>query len=374
MNADNLHELISRYELKIDKLYGPDHYELFKWQAVRCWQENWYQPVDSFSSFIDRFNAARREFGLFMDNSRMHPSTGVVKLWEKEPETVEKLFYEVLFAEDNGDPDIRQDHMDTFVEGFESLRVKYFPGNWSYKHDRHSASVLLAANSPEENYVYKSNNALKMAEYIDFGLRIGSGQSFSLKNYYIMCDGICEALKEHPSLLEKHFAALNKTHYIDKSLHLLTFDLIYCCYCYNYYKDLVSPATGRTIRRRTDQTKTQVTIEATPAEKEERQREIKELEAQIEKLELSCNNFEDIPLLGVQVTTTKYGTGVVIWQEINKIKVRFKDVEKAYILDERYSLRPSFEDDDQIVSAFTQYAFEMRELAKLKAQLDVLQK
>ena len=30
MNYDNLHELINRYEEKIDVLYGTEHYELFK--------------------------------------------------------------------------------------------------------------------------------------------------------------------------------------------------------------------------------------------------------------------------------------------------------------------------------------------------------
>ena len=34
-----------------------------------------------------------------MDNSRMHPSTGVIKLWEKEPDTVEHLFLDILFAD-----------------------------------------------------------------------------------------------------------------------------------------------------------------------------------------------------------------------------------------------------------------------------------
>ena len=33
MNTDNLHELIDRYESKIDKLYNEEHDELFKWRA-----------------------------------------------------------------------------------------------------------------------------------------------------------------------------------------------------------------------------------------------------------------------------------------------------------------------------------------------------
>ncbi|MEE0873313.1 MAG: hypothetical protein UIH27_07575, partial [Ruminococcus sp.] len=83
----------------------------------------------AFVSFADRFNAARKEFSLFIDNSRMHPSTGVIKLWEKEPETVERLFCEVLFADAHGDVSEVQNNMDKFLDEYENLRSKYFPSN-----------------------------------------------------------------------------------------------------------------------------------------------------------------------------------------------------------------------------------------------------
>ena len=146
--------------------------------------DEWFKPDTAFASFADRFNAARKEFSLFIDNSHMHPSTGVIKLWEKEPETVERLFYEVLFADAHGDVSEVQNNMDKFLEEYENLRCKYFPSNWSFKQDRHSASVFLAMNDPDFNYVYKSSEAQTMAKYVDFGLSIGSGSSFSLPNYY----------------------------------------------------------------------------------------------------------------------------------------------------------------------------------------------
>ena len=103
MNKDTLHELIKQYEDNIDMIYGNVHDELFKWQAMKVWRDEWFKPDDAFESFAERFNAARKEFSLFIDNSRMHPSTGVIKLWEKEPETVERLFYDILFSDACGD-------------------------------------------------------------------------------------------------------------------------------------------------------------------------------------------------------------------------------------------------------------------------------
>ena len=117
MNYDNLHELINRYESKIDLLYGTEHYELFKWEAFKTWRDAWFEPSQGFSSFGEKFSAARKGLGWFMDNSRMHPSTGVIKLWEKEPETVERLFTE-LFAESR-DVNKLQNQMDAFIEEYE---------------------------------------------------------------------------------------------------------------------------------------------------------------------------------------------------------------------------------------------------------------
>lgn len=135
------------------------------------WRNEWFKPADAFPSFADRFNAARKEFSLFIDNSRMHPSSGVIKLWEKEPAAIEELFQNVLFADANGSVSAVQDHMDAFLDGYEELRERYYPGNWSFKQDRHSASVYLAMNDPGFNYVFKSSEAATMAKYASLSKR-----------------------------------------------------------------------------------------------------------------------------------------------------------------------------------------------------------
>lgn len=371
MNKENLHELINRYEDNFDLINGKEHDELFKWKAMKVWRDEWQKPDTAFASFAERFNSARKEFSLFIDNSRMHPSTGVVKLWEKEPESVERLFCDVLFADAHGDAAAVQNNMDRFLEEYENLRCKYFPGNWSYKQDRHSASVFLAMNDPDFNFVYKSSEALQMAKYIDFGLRIGSGMYFSLPNYYQLCEEIVAALREHESLLKAHFGRLKPEHYVDRSLHLLAFDLMYCCRTYNFYKGLTVPSTGETIRNK--RTPPALTQEEIARREAERLAKIDELEEQIAALERSCDEIAEISLIGVSVTTKLYGIGTVIEQDANTIKVRFSEVEKSYILDKKYSSRPQFEDDESIVSAFTEYGRAQEQINSLRRELASLQ-
>lgn len=371
MNTDNLHELIKRYEDNFDMLNGNEHNELFKWKAMKTWREEWFKPDSAFSTFADRFNEARKDFLIFIDNKRIHPSNGVIKLWEKDPREVERLFCEVLFADAQGDVAAVQNNMDRFLEEYETLRCKYFPGNWSYKQTRHSASVFLAMDKPDFNYVYMSGKAVTMAKYIDFEASIGTGQNFSLPNYYRMCDGIVEVLKEHSSLLDKHFGRLTPEHYKDESLHLLAFDLMYCCYSYKFYDGLTAPSTGITIRRGKKSGALQEDAELREKERLER---ISEIERQIEEAEHICDEFEDISLVGVQVTATQYGVGTVTEQDANKIKVQFSDIEKTFVLDERYPNRPRFEDDEQIVSAFTEYGRALEQIKRLRREQEVIQK
>lgn len=367
MNKENLHELINRYEDNIGLIYGDEHDELFKWRAMKVWRDEWFKPDTAFTSFSDRFSAAKKEFSLFIDNSRMHPSSGVIKLCEQEPDAVESLFREVLFANAHGDIAAVQDNMERFLDGYENLRQKYFPGNWSFKQDRHSASVFLAMNDPDFNFVFKSSEAHTMAKYLDFGFNIGSGMSFSLPNYYRLCEEIVNALKEHESLLATHFSKLTDEHYKDQSLHLLAFDLMYCCRTYNFYRGLTVPSTGKTVRKKS------VMSALTPEESEQRETErlkkIDAIELQISELERSCDEYAEISLIDVQVTAKPYGIGTVIEQDINKIKVRFAEVEKTFILDKKYLARPRFEDDDAIVSAFTEYGQTQEQIKRLQNEL-----
>ena len=368
MNLENLHELIRRYEEGLDWIYGPVHDELFKWRAMATWRREWRKPADAFESFADRFTAAKKDFLLFTDNSRMHPSTGVLKLWEKEPAAVERLF-DTLFAVSDGDIAAVQEHMDAFLEDYEELRQRYFPGNWSYKQDRHSASVYLAMNDPDLNFVFKSSEAATMARYIGFGLDIGAGASFNLQNYYHLCEVIVAALKEHGTLLERHFGRLDDRCFRDESLHLLAFDLMYCSRTYRFYHDLPVPARPEAARKTAD---TEKAAAETAQKEEERRNRIEAIERELVDLESILNDCEDISLIGVQVTSAQYGIGTVVGQEVNMIDVRFPELSKTFILSRKYPSRPRFEDDEAIVDAFTEYGDRMEKIGSLRKQLERL--
>lgn len=282
MNKENLHELIRRYEENYAELNNQTNDEIFKWKAVRCFQDEWFSAKNAGLDFSELFSKAKRETSVLIDNSTVSPANGIVKMAQEEPKEVERLFREVLFADDGGNLELRQHHMEEFLEGIEAVRLKHFPGYWKYSQDRHAVSCYLALYKPEENYIYKYTPAEIFAQHIEFGKDIGSGDKFSLANYYEMCDLVVEALCEHTDLREAHRKLLTEEYYDDKSLHLLAFDVIYCASAYGFFAGLQHKTKKESIKAYTLE-------QIRKAEAEKRQEEIDELEAKIQTLELQLD-------------------------------------------------------------------------------------
>jgi len=355
MNRENLHKIISRYEAQYLEINNKENNEIFKWKAVACFQREWFSPNNKGIPFAVLFSKAKRESSVLIDNSTVSPANGIVKMAERDDAEVKRLFCDVLFAEDNGDLALRQQHMEEFLEGIERLRLKHFPSSWKFAQDRHAASCYLALFAPKNNYIYKYTHAESFAKYIEYGKDLGSGSNFSLANYYEMCDLVVEALREHPSLLTAHQELLKDGYYRDDRLHLLAFDVIYCASTYNLFTGLQHKAKQESIKAyRLEQLR--------QAEAEKLRVEIESLEAQIQAIDVQLDLYRSINLVGVQVNEKRYGVGTVVSQNVNTIKVAFADEERSYIINKKYSMRPTFEDDVQIVEAMTEY--EMKLVAK----------
>ena len=301
----------------------------------------------------------------------MHPSAGVLKLWQKDPVAVERLFREILFADDQGDVDQTQEKMDRFVEEYELLRSKYYPRHFSYKQDRHSASVFLAVNYPEKDYVYRSSDAGMMARYIEYGFSIGSGGSFCLRNYYHLCDEIVSALQEHKSLLEKHFSYLTDAYYRDESLHLLAFDIIYCCRTYNYYSGLPMPLSVKKGGvRKAVQLQTDEELETMRAALiDEKSAELSKLETAIEEIEARCEDLF-ISLINVEVVSGEHGIGTVVEQTGNSVVVQYPEKSVKMLMGRvpKTNKRPQFENDNDVWSSFSEFASSQDKLKRLVSE------
>ena len=85
----------------------------------------------------------------------------------------------------------------------------------------------------------------------------------------------------------------------------------------------------------------------------ERLQRITEIEDAIHALDVQMEPYEEISLLGVEVTEKSNGVGTVIAQDSNMITVQFPQKTTSYIINKKYKMRPHFENDEEIVDAFT---------------------
>ena len=114
-------------------------------------------------------------------------------------------------------------------------------------------------------------------------------------------------------------------------------------------------------------------LEQLRAEEEaERRKRIEELDREIRSLELSVEPYRDISLTDVEVSHIKYGTGVIVGQNVNQITVRFGDLEKVFVIHKKYRMRPVFENDNEVVEAFTAYSDTLDRIERLRSVRDRL--
>ena len=117
-----------------------------------------------------------------------------------------------------------------------------------------------------------------------------------------------------------------------------------------------------------------VEIAAREAADERFTEQLAAMQDEIDQVERSYDGCEDISLVGVQVTMSQLGKGTVIEQDMNRIKVAFEGLEKTYILDKKFIARPKFENDEEVVSAFTVYARARERISFLETQIASLEK
>ncbi len=368
MNRENLHELICRYEDNFYMINDRKHDEIFKWKVVKCFRDVWFADEYRDLPFAKRFHLATKDSSVLINNSMISPTNGVVKLAEEYPEEVEKLFSETLFSGETN-PEIVQQQMDRFLNEMERLRQEKFPRFYRYKQERHAASCYLAFFNPEVHFIYRYSEAEEFAKYIEFGKDLGAGADFSLPNYYEMANLVVDALKEHQSLIDRHndFIKDAPKYYRDESLHLMAFDLMYCCRCYNFY-------TGMTHASKKDSLKAYTQKQAQEKAAQERMERLREMEDQLHAIDVELERVEDISLMDVEVTLKGFGSGVVVFHDHNTIRVQFLDALKTFIISKKFPQRPSFDDDEVIVEAYTRYAELLEDKKRITAAMNALSK
>ena len=361
MNKDNLHALIDRYEADYEHINGPEHNEKFKWAAIRCFRDIWFSEEAKEMPFDKKFKLATKECSFLIDGGFAHPTVGIVKMAQQQPEKVASLFENLLFAPYASLPELGN-RVDSFLEQINALRQELFPRYGSYKQDLHAASCYLTLFAPEKHFIYRYTYLKKFALYTEYG------KGLDLPGLYDLSEIVVQALREHPTLMAKYDALFknDEKYYYDESLHMMVYDLIYCCRCYNYYEGLsYTPPTPAKAKA-----KAKAVAKAQPQDRQKLQEEIETLDREIEELSLRLErlDMDEISLVGVEVSHPMYGRGIVTDQQANTITVDFgENPVRKYALSDTLTNRPSFEGEADVLPLFGEYTRLTKQIKKLES-------
>ena len=213
-----LHDVLVKYKKFLStKEWGKE--ELYKWKAIKTFQDNWNYDADNFAEMLER---SLNETKNLLDTRNKYSRAMIVRMAEWAPNEVRYMFG-ALYNE-NEDVCSR-------IEGFKqtsfNIFQKYNHGEGNHFQDEHAISVYLWLKFPSKYYIYQFGIVKEVAARLNTGLVFKQGQSQNnMRNFYSFYDELCNLLKqdhELKAILEKQL--VGNTHYPDSELRTLTVDL-----------------------------------------------------------------------------------------------------------------------------------------------------
>lgn len=364
MNRENLSKLISNYIAKFDYINNEVNMEYYKWKAVKHFQDHW--NIDALD-FAAMFKEALRESSNLINNKFVQPTNGILKLAEN-PEVTEivRQMFRDLLVDDGGNIDKRQDKIYAFLEKADELINIHFKGSWKFAQDMRAVIFYLSFIEPDKNYMFKATQAKEFMYCIEYGNDFGSGENFSLRKYYEMCDELVLVIKETPELIELHKKRMSNSMWADEDYHILAYDIIYSAIVYNLYNNItiVKPIRNK-------------------AQTHEQQRQQKrvELEALLEQVNNDLNsalqertNYDEFSTKGLEVYHKVFGEGIVVEHNVDLIAIRFGEQVKEFQMPQGFSKGFLRTESTEITEIFNTIAKLDDVVSKLKSQQAYLQR
>ena len=359
MNRENLNKLISNYIENFEHINNEVNMEYYKWEAVKHFQDHWDIDAPDFASM---FKESVKATDNLINNRIVQPTNGIVKLAEHSEltEDVRQMFKD-LMVDDNGDISKRQDKIYAFLDKADELLNIYYKGSWKYAQDMRTVIFYLSLLDPKQNYMFKATQAREFMYCIEYGNDFGSGENFSLKKYYAMCNELVAAIKETPELMELHQNRMTESMWADDDYHILAYDIIYSAIVYNLYNNITISKPNR------NKTKAQDHEKARNEKRESLTVELESLSNHLNDLLMNRATYDDFSAKGLIVKHKIFGEGVVIAHNGNMLIIKFGAQEKRFQMPQGFSNGFLKTDSDEIMEMFNEIASLDDQIAKIKS-------
>lgn len=211
-----LKEVLVQYK----KDFLPKHWEdeKYKWEAVKCFQDNWDVKAEDFADMLSRSLSKTYNLLASMNNFPARMITGFAKT---APEEVRAMYID-LFDENKE----VYERINAFKMQSSILLEKY--GNGAGQHYQHENAITtyLWLRYPDKYYIYKFGEVKTASDSLESDYRFKKGAyADNIRNFYKFYDEICEELKQDTELVNLFRSQLTTDCYPDPELKTLTFDV-----------------------------------------------------------------------------------------------------------------------------------------------------
>lgn len=217
INPAALRDYIKQYKDSFNQHRLGKDGEIYKWRAVRCFQDNWNLDAPDFPEML---KAALAQTNNLLASSNFFPRRMIKEFAKTEPETVRGMFHSLF----NEGTDVIQ-RVKAFEYSSSLLRDKYFPGKSTYQ-DPNSISTYLWLRFPDKYYIYKYGEAKEVAKKI-CGLGMPTDKYDRLSFGFALFDALSDELAKDRELAKLSRNSLTDDAYPDNALKTLTVDMVF---------------------------------------------------------------------------------------------------------------------------------------------------
>lgn len=216
IDIDGLKEVLASYKENFTSKRWPN--EKYKWEAVKCFQDNWDVNAPDFAGMLSRALAKTNNLLTSINN---FPASMIQEFAKAMPEEV-RAMYVALFDESK--------EVVTRILEFKNqsskLLKEYEKDVGQHYQYENAISTYLWLRYPEKYYIYKYSEVKIVAEELgsDYHFKKGAYAN-NLRNFFALYDEIRAELKKDNDLVNLLRSQLTAECYFDLELCTLTMDV-----------------------------------------------------------------------------------------------------------------------------------------------------
>lgn len=208
--------------------------EIYKWKAVKQFQDNWDINATDFYSMLD---SSLKLVANLLDSGQYFPKRMLLKNTQKTPEKI-RILFKYLFDEEY---DIFE-RIELFRSDFKKINEENFTDLKDYQ-DHRAVIVYLALRYPERYFFYKQRMFKSFTKKIDYSYIPVAGRIENIGQFQTLCNLLKHELSNDQELLKLHKNRISGDCYYDENLNILTQDFVYAVVRHLERKEFIEQKT-----------------------------------------------------------------------------------------------------------------------------------